>query len=47
MMTIERPKTKLWVCTNCGDLYELERESLPPRGVYGEVLCHSCAEERA
>ena len=43
-VSIEKPLTKLWVCTRCGELWELLPAEQPARGYDGLVLCGRCCE---
>lgn len=43
-VSIAKPLTKLWVCVECGTLYELLPNAQPPRGWDGQVLCEECNE---
>lgn len=44
VVSIERPLTKLWVCTHCGAVWEMLPNAQPPRGFDGQILCDDCNE---
>lgn len=45
-VSIETPRTRVWICVRCDAVYELLREARPPRQPNRQVLCHACAGER-
>lgn len=43
-VNVDTPQTHLWVCTNCGTLWEMFPNANPPRGFDGQVICDDCNE---